>query len=830
MSDIQQLLAQRLAKGEITEQEYDRLLAKLTAQSPVRVPEPVVPVAASPPDIPVVAKPSEVASDLPSIDSSLIDPLRVAEPANVAGPANVVETVNAGETAPVQAPSPGAQTSSPLDLPVLEQAADGLWRRSVFIYLGGVLGLSVLFAITPIGSWFAGQVISVFSVVLTGLEASPAEQPMMLRGLAVLFIALLLYGGARGLFRSIGGRLAGAHTVNQLLAQTPDPQMRSVTTMALAARRSGGWIKFLSSSAGISVAPGAYIRGFVLVWLIVAMTSGSVSFEDSIANSLSSGEGGMAELLIGNTESGLKQLRQASERGNGWASYVLGRLNLTGIFQARDPAEAMKWLELGAKQGNPRAISLLGWLLAISNDVPRDGARARELLTRATQSPATELNLGAALYRLARLHHDGIGGPKDVPKAQELYEKAHAAGDAYAASELMFLARDRKDHDAAMTYAKAAAAAGLSSAQSDLYFASRDGNRGVPQDHQLAFEWALRAARQGHAGAQNAVGVVFDRGIPGVVEKSDPEAVRWFVRAARQGDRLAMRNAGLLMERHSNGNPQATQFAYFWYNLAATKGDEQAKSSRDRLERELPANLLLEAQQTAQSLSAPRPDQMRVSGGGTGFFTDFGTIVTNEHVIGGCARVAVEVGAEKFTDVRVDASSVDLDLAVLSLTLKPGQVAKHASVRFAKGEPPVAEQVTLYGFPLTDILASTGSLSTGTVTALVGVRNDPVRLQMSAPVQPGNSGGAVLDENGRLIGVVQSVLKPIRQGRDTIIPQNVNFAIKASALRKMLTGLGYLVYEADSAARLDAKALGRTAMSVAVKVVCYEDPMESLLK
>ncbi len=85
-------------------------------------------------------------------------------------------------------------------------------------------------------------------------------------------------------------------------------------------------------------------------------------------------------------------------------------------------------------------------------------------------------------------------------------------------------------------------------------------------------------------------------------------------------------------------------------------------------------------------------------------------------------------------------------------------------------------------------------MSTGIVSATAGIRDDETRLQFSAPVQPGNSGGALLNRRGHVIGVVQSVLNPISQGGQVFIPQNVNFAIKAFVLRSALRqrGLGAL--------------------------------------
>ncbi|MGQ0662480.1 MAG: trypsin-like peptidase domain-containing protein [Pseudomonadota bacterium] len=88
------------------------------------------------------------------------------------------------------------------------------------------------------------------------------------------------------------------------------------------------------------------------------------------------------------------------------------------------------------------------------------------------------------------------------------------------------------------------------------------------------------------------------------------------------------------------------------------------------------------------------------------------------------------------------------------------------------------EEIIAYGFPLRGLLASGASLTTGTVSALAGICDDPNRLQMTAPVEPGNSGGPLLERGGTEVGAIVS--KPgatVVAGRPTDIPQNVNFAL-----------------------------------------------------
>ena len=77
------------------------------------------------------------------------------------------------------------------------------------------------------------------------------------------------------------------------------------------------------------------------------------------------------------------------------------------------------------------------------------------------------------------------------------------------------------------------------------------------------------------------------------------------------------------------------------------------------------------------------------------------------------------------------------------------------------------------------MLGSQLKVSTGIVSATVGLLDDISQLQISAPIQPGNSGGPLLDEYGNVAGVVVAKLRALAVAKATgDIPQNVNFAVK----------------------------------------------------
>ena len=86
------------------------------------------------------------------------------------------------------------------------------------------------------------------------------------------------------------------------------------------------------------------------------------------------------------------------------------------------------------------------------------------------------------------------------------------------------------------------------------------------------------------------------------------------------------------------------------------------------------------------------------------------------------------------------------------------------------------------------MLTSDFTVTTGIVSALGGLRNDTRFLQISAAVQPGNSGGPVLDTDGEIVAVVSRKLDGLRDRphHGSIFPENINFAIKTGTLRDFL--------------------------------------------
>ncbi len=204
------------------------------------------------------------------------------------------------------------------------------------------------------------------------------------------------------------------------------------------------------------------------------------------------------------------------------------------------------------------------------------------------------------------------------------------------------------------------------------------------------------------------------------------------------------------------------------------------------------------------------------SSSGTGFFvSNEGHVLTNNHVIKDCRTYEVGLAGGPRTSASVVARDTTNDLALLRTTLKPEAVPAF-SLR-----PRIGESVYAYGFPLVGVLSTSGNFTIGNVTATAGLGDDTRHLQISTPVQVGNSGGPLLDQFGNVAGVVVSKLNVLAAAKVTgDIVQNVNFAIKSAIASNFLDANGVTPNENRRAQTLDPATIAETARAFTVLVTC----------
>ena len=246
-------------------------------------------------------------------------------------------------------------------------------------------------------------------------------------------------------------------------------------------------------------------------------------------------------------------------------------------------------------------------------------------------------------------------------------------------------------------------------------------------------------------------------------------------------------------------------------SIRAGRGYDVVPPDRGYLMQSFEAYLSALAEINVEKEPVARPDQGRApevaaeGSSGTAFYVTSDAIaLTNAHVVEGCDRISLDRNP-----ARILAMSSAFDLAALQRV----DQKRTAFLAFAPEDVRLNADVTIAGYPLHGLLGGI-NISRGSVSSLKGLHGDEMTIQISAPVQPGNSGGPMVDKFGNVVGVVVSKLNAKAIAEVTgDIAQNVNFAIRGSIAQVFLSansvhydfgGVEQALGPEDAASKLEA--------------------------
>ena len=301
----------------------------------------------------------------------------------------------------------------------------------------------------------------------------------------------------------------------------------------------------------------------------------------------------------------LEKLEKAAERGSKAAilelgnNYFYGRLGLE-----KDTAMAAQWWQRGADLNHRQCMYNLGNLYIRGDGVEKNEVEALKYYMKAADFGLMQANINAALLldrrkeydkairyfqeasqikedraisRLAEYYELGLGGPKRVLDAIQLYRESAQKGNADAQLKMAEYANDPAypsvyDPREALKWLMLSADNGNVVSESRVAYCYQNGI-GVRKDNEVAVQWFLRAANKNYPPAQVALGNCYSvgSGVSSDLEK----AFTWYEKAARLGDPSGLYNAGVCHVR-GIGTKENKGRGLDYYHRAAEMGYAQA--------------------------------------------------------------------------------------------------------------------------------------------------------------------------------------------------------------------------------------------------------------
>jgi len=177
------------------------------------------------------------------------------------------------------------------------------------------------------------------------------------------------------------------------------------------------------------------------------------------------------------------------------------------------------------------------------------------------------------------------------------------------------------------------------------------------------------------------------------------------------------------------------------------------------------------------------PDLFAGASLGTAWPLESGYIVTNNHVISDCTDVLLVDRSGRQVRAWAVARDEINDIALLETShrdkLPPALPLSHQQAG-------LGASVFTIGYPRIDVLGRSPKLSNGIISSANGLRDNPATYQITVPIQPGNSGGPLLNMNGEVVGMIKSMIGIRDDSGSLYTLQNTSCALKVDPIRRLL--------------------------------------------
>lgn len=319
-----------------------------------------------------------------------------------------------------------------------------------------------------------------------------------------------------------------------------------------------------------------------------------------------------------------------------------------------------------------------------------------------------------------------------------------------------------------------------------------DSGSGVAENPVLAAKWYRMAAEQGNCGAQYNLAVMYatGRGVP----LDAAASAAWYRKAAEQGFSVAQYDLGMLYASGA-GVPKDNEISIQWLYKAGISyleenNREGVLTAVDAINKLVPDHGLADSLREKICSSGIARDEYSVpeifdnSSIGTAWPIASGYVVTCNHVVSAVETVTLVTVSGLEIPAQVVSRDETNDVALLQVEERENLPA---ALPLAGSHARLGAEVFTIGFPRLDVMGRKPKLSVGIISGEDGLYDDPASYQTTLPIQPGNSGGPVMNMKGEVVGIAASMLgvRDAASGNISMLP-NISCVTKVDTLQRLL--------------------------------------------
>lgn len=204
--------------------------------------------------------------------------------------------------------------------------------------------------------------------------------------------------------------------------------------------------------------------------------------------------------------------------------------------------------------------------------------------------------------------------------------------------------------------------------------------------------------------------------------------------------------------------------------------------------------------------------ELILNSSGSGFFISNNYLATNYHVVENCDLLRLD--EDKLELIASDRKN---DIALLKSSIATEEFL------YLSQNPELGEEIYAGGFPLASSYLESFVFSKGTINSLIGLNQNVSEFQFSAPIQPGNSGGPIINSKGSAVGIIVATAdEDYVKDASGSSPQLINFGIKIELLKTLLDQNDLTFSEGNFFwFEKDQKELAKLSKSVSRKINCF---------